>query len=115
MNLDVGYYKIKNRSRRASNTFHYLRVFIKDGKRYVQIDDDAPQEADDEMAILLESYTLIKKITYHNPIDVNNAVMTVSWNDEDSDPFELKMRNIHNFNRTMNLFPRLKKALTFKE
>ena len=115
MNLDVGYYKIKNRSRRAFNTFHYLRVFIKDGRRYVQIDDGVPQEANDEMAILLESYTLVKRRTHHKPVEVNSAVMTISWNDEDSDPFEMKMRNIHNFKRTMNLFPRLKKALSFKE
>ena len=115
MNLDVGYYKIKNRSRRASNTFHYLRVFIKDGRRYVQIDDGVPQEANDEMSILLESYTLVKRITHHNPIEVNNAVMTISWNDEDADPFEMKIRNIHNFKRTLDLFPKIKKALSFKE
>ena len=115
MNLDVGYYKIKNRSRRASNTFHYLRVFIKDGRRYVQIDHGVPQEANDEIAILLESYTLVKRITHHNPIQVNNSVMTVSWNDEDSDPFELKMRNIQTFKKALDLFPRLKKALSFKE
>ena len=113
MNLDVGYYKIKNRSRRASNTFHYLRVFIKDGRRYVQIDDGVPQEANDEMAILLESYTLVKRITHHNPVEVNNAVMTISWNDEDSDPFELRMRNIQTFKNALKLFPRLKKALNF--
>jgi len=28
MNLDPGYYKIKSKSRRASNVFHYLRVFV---------------------------------------------------------------------------------------
>ena len=39
MNLEVGYYKIKNRSRRASNEFHYLRVFIENKNKYVQIDD----------------------------------------------------------------------------
>ena len=106
MNLDVGYYKIKNRSRRASNSFHYLRVFIKGKNKYVQIDDGVPQEADDEMAILLESYKLVKRITHHNPIHVNNAVMTVSWNDEDSDPFEREMRNIQTFKKALDLFPR---------
>ena len=114
MNLDVGYYKIKNRSRRASNTFHYLRVFIKGKNKYVQIDDGVPQEANDEMAILLESYTLVKRITHRNPIHVNNAVMIVSWNDEDADPFELKMRNIQTFKKALDLFPRLKNALSFK-
>tara|TARA_X000001036_G_C19974423_1_gene519466 strand:+ start:85 stop:432 length:348 start_codon:yes stop_codon:yes gene_type:complete len=115
MNLDPGYYKIKSRSRRAFNSFHYLRVFMEGKNKYVQIDDGVPQEANEEMAILLESYTLVKRITHHNPVEVNSAVMTISWDDEDSDPFQMKMRNIHNFKRTMNLFPRLKKALSFKE
>gem|GEM_PF-5946348 len=39
MNLDIGYYKIKNRSRRASNEFHYLRVLVEGNNTYVQIDD----------------------------------------------------------------------------
>jgi len=60
-------YKIKNRSRRVSNAFHYLLVLIENKNKYVQIDDEAPQEANEEMQILLESYTLVKKITHHNP------------------------------------------------
>ena len=115
MNLDTGYYKIKIRSRRASNSFHYLRVFMKGKKKYVQIDDGIPQEANKEVSILLESYSLVKRIRRHNPIQVNNSVMTVSWNDEDGDPFELKMRNIQTFKKALDLFPRLKKALTFKK
>ena len=111
MNLDIGYYKIKNRSRRASNEFHYLRVFIEGNNKYVQIDDEEPVEANDDTQILLESYTIVKKITHHNPIEVNNAVMTVSWSDEDEDPFEMKMRNIQVFKNALNLFPRVKKAL----
>jgi hypothetical protein len=115
MNLDPGYYKIKSKSRRASNAFHYLRVFVKNKKKYVQIDDEEPIDATDEMTILLESFTLIKRITHHNPIEVSNAVMTISWSDEDSDPFEMKMRNIQTFKKALNLFPRLKKALSFKK
>ena len=104
MNLDVGYYKIKSKSRRASNAFHYLQVFVKDKKKYVQIDDEDPVEANEEMAILLESFTLIRRITHHNPIEVNNAVITISWNDEDEHPFEMKMRNIQTFKKALNLF-----------
>ena len=73
MNLVVGYYKIKNRSRRASNSFHYLRVFVEGNNKWVQIDDEEPVEANDEMTILLEPYTIIKKITHHNPVEVNRA------------------------------------------
>jgi|TARA_B110000046_G_C12977661_1_gene391884 hypothetical protein len=63
MNLEIGYYKIKNRSRKVSNQFHYLRVFLKDNNKWVQIDDEAPQDANDDVQILLESSTLVKKIT----------------------------------------------------
>ena len=114
MNLEVGYYKIKNRSRRASNEFHYLRVFIEGNNKYVQIDDEEPVEANDEMAILLEYYTLVKKITRHNPVEVNNAVMIISWSDEDEDPFEMRMRNIQTFKNALNLFPRVAKALKLR-
>ena len=115
INLDVGYYKIKNRSRRASNSFHYLRVFVEGNNKWVQIDDEEPVEANDDTQILLEPFTIIKKITHHNPIEVGNAVITVSWKDEDEDPFELKMRNIQTFKNAFKLFPRLKKALSLKE
>ena len=111
MNLDPGYYKIKSKSRRASNVFHYLRVFVENQNKWVQIDDEDPVEANDDMQILLESFTLVKRITHHNPIEVSNAVMTISWKDEDEDPFELKMRNIQTFKKALNLFPRLAKSL----
>jgi len=89
-------------------------VFIENKNKYVQIDDEEPVEANDEMAILLESYTLVKKITHHNPVDVNNAVMTISWSDEDEDPFEMRMRNIQTFKNALNLFPRVAKALKLR-
>ena len=89
-------------------------MFIENKNKYVQIDDEEPVEANDEMAILLESYTLVKKITHHNPVEVNNAVMTISWSDEDEDPFEMRMRNIQTFKKALNLFPRLAKSLGLK-
>ena len=114
MNLDPGYYKIKSKSRRSSNVFHYLRVFVESQNKWVQIDDEAPVEANDDMQILLESFTLVKRITHHNPVDVSNAVITISWSDEDSDPFVMKMRNIQTFKNAFKLFPRLAKALKLK-
>ena len=95
--------------------FPLIRKSNHDEPRWVQIDDEDPVEANDDMQILLESFTLVKRITHHNPIEVSNAVMTISWKDEDEDPFELKMRNIQTFKKALNLFPRLKKALSFKE
>ena len=91
-----------------------MRVFVKDNKKWVQIDDEEPVDASDEMTILLESYTIIKKITHHNPVEVNNAVMIISWSDEDEDPFEMRMRNIQTFKNELNLFSRVAKALKLK-
>ena len=110
MNLENGYNKIKSKSRRASNQFHYLRVFVENNNKWVQIDDEALQEANDDMQILLEFYTLVKRITHHNPVEVNNAVITISWSDEDSDPFVMKMRNIQTFKNALSLFPRIKES-----
>ena len=107
MNLEVQNQKPKQESIQCISL---LACTLENKNKYVQIDDEAPQEANEEMQILLESYTLVKKITHHNPIEVSNTVMTVSWNDED-DPFELKMRNIQTFKNAFKLFPRLAKAL----
>ena len=89
-------------------------MFIENKNKYVQIDDEEPVEANDEMAILLEFYTLVKKITQHNLVEVNNAVMTISWSDEDEDPFEMRIRNIQTFKNALNLFPRVAKALKLR-
>jgi len=69
MNLEVGCYIIKPRSGRASNKFHYLRVFIENKNKYVQIDDGTPQQANEDMQILLKSYTLVKRTIYHNSME----------------------------------------------
>ena len=69
MNLEVGCYIIKPRSGRASNKFHYLRVFIENKNKYVQIDDGIPKEANEDIQILLKSYTLVKRTIYHNSME----------------------------------------------
>jgi len=69
MNIEVGCYIIKPRSGRASNKCHYLRVFIENKNKYVQIDDGTPQQANEDMHILLKSYTLVKRTIYHNSME----------------------------------------------
>ena len=68
MNLEVGCYIIKPRSKRAFKKFHYLRVFNENKNKYVQIDDGTPQEANKDLQILLKSHVLVKRVIYHNPI-----------------------------------------------
>ena len=69
MNLEVGCYIIKPQSGRASNKCHYMRVFIENKNKYVQIDDGTPKEANEDMEILLKSYTLVKRTIYHNSME----------------------------------------------
>ena len=69
MNLEVGCYIIKPRSGRASNKCHYLRVFIKNKNKCVQIDDGNPQQLNEDMQVLLKSYTLVKRTIYHNSME----------------------------------------------
>ncbi len=69
MNLEVGCYIIKPRSGRASNKCHYLRVFIKNKNKCVQIDDGNPEQLNEDMQVLLKSYTLVKRTIYHNSME----------------------------------------------
>ena len=62
MNLEVGCYIIKPRSKRVFKKFHYLRVFEENKNKYVQIDDGTPQEASEDLQILLKSTSLSKEL-----------------------------------------------------
>ena len=111
MKIQPGYYKIKLRNRSLDDQYHYLRVFNRGNTRYIQLSNGIPQEAINCEEVLLDSYELVKQITHYHPIEVRNAIMTISWQDEDGDLFELKIRNIHALKRVFELFPRLAKAL----
>ena len=111
MKIQSGYYKIKLRGRSLDDQYHYLRVFHLDKIKFLQLSNGIPQEASSCEEALLSSYELVKQITHHNPIEVRNAIITISWQDEDGDPFQLKIRNIHALKRIFELFPRLAKAL----
>ncbi len=112
MKLDAGYYKIKSRAGYFSK-FHYLRVYIKNGKRYYQIDHGQPQEENTNEAQLLEGYEIVKKIL--NPIQVKNPCLTISFEDEDRDSFILRARNDYSFKRIITFFPRVAKALGLQQ
>ncbi|NQW27201.1 MAG: hypothetical protein HQ474_04760 [Flammeovirgaceae bacterium] len=111
MKIESGYYKIKLKGRSLDDQYHYLRVFYKNKIKYLQMSHGIPQEAENYEEGLLNSYELIKRITHHRPIEVRHATITLSWKDEDGDPFQLKVRNIHALQRVFELFPRLAKAV----
>ena len=111
MKIQSGYYKVKLRDRSLDDQYHYLRVFHKGEKKYIQLSNGIPQDAYNCEEVLLKSYELVKRITHYHPIEVCNIVITISWQDEDGDPFQLKIRNINALKRVFDLFPRLAKAL----
>ena len=111
MKIQSGYYKVKLRDRSLDDQYHYLRVFHKGKVKYIQLSNGIPQDACNCEEFLLSSYELVKRITHYHPIEVYNTIITISWQDEDGDPFQLKIRNINALKRVFDLFPRLAKAL----
>ena len=111
MKIQTGYYKIKLRNRSLDDKYHYLRVFHRGETKYIQLSNGIPQEARNCEEVLLSSYELVKRITHYHPIKVFNVIITISWQDEDGDPFQLKIGNINALKRVFDLFPRLAKAL----
>lgn len=110
MKLDPGYYKVKRRGNfLIEEHTHYLRVFYKDKKKYIQMDHGGPELAEDHEDYVMEGYILVKKIT--RPIEIRHLEVAISWSDEDGDRFKMKARNIHVLNKIFKDFPRLLKAL----
>lgn len=108
MKLETGFYKIKSK-RRLVATYHYLRVFVKQGKRYYQIDHGLPDEMDKNESYSLNGYEVVKRIL--RPIEVKNVKLSVEFEDEDGDTFILSGRNLNSVDRIFINFPRVGKAL----
>ena len=115
MRIQPGFYKIRRKSGLLLSGNHYMRVFIHERKKYIQIDHGLVAEAEKIEQEVLEDYKIIKQITISKPIQVNTPLVTVEWNDEDGDHFEMKARNIHALKSIFELFPRVAKALGFRK
>lgn len=108
MRIEPGYYKVEIKEGYFRSRYHYLRVFVKNQKKYLQLDHGIPEPAENSEENFIQSYVLVKRIT--KPIEVINPRVTVRWRDEDGHEFEMAARNSHLLDRIFELFPRLKKA-----
>lgn len=109
MKIEPGYYKVKGRGGfLGKQTSHYLRVYYKGKKKYLQFDHGLPTAAEDNEEDVIHGYTIIKKVT--RPIEVNKLKVSVEWQDEDGDAFSMQARNSVTFDRIFKFFPRVFKA-----
>lgn len=108
MKIDPGYYKIRHKESHFGKNVQYMRVFVKEGVKYFQIDHGSEEKAADREEDIAACYDILKRIT--KPITINRLSLTLNWTDEDGDEFKLTARNSYVLNRIFELFPRLKKA-----
>lgn len=108
MKFDLGYYKVKIEKGYFGSSFHYMRVFVKEKVRYIQMDHGLPQRADKCEEEMIQRYKLIKKIT--KPVEINQLKVMVKWKDEDGDEFTLIAKDNYVLYRIFELFPRLAKV-----
>lgn len=107
MKLEPGFYKIKLKNG-AFGTFHYLRVFYKNGEHFYQLDHGIPETVKGKLDdTVLDNSRIVKKIS--KPITVNNIKTTVAFEDEDGDSFEFTARNLQSLKRIFSEFPRVAK------
>ena len=110
--MEPGFYKIRI-SNGAFGTFHYLRVFNKNGEVLYQLDHGIPERVKGKLdETVLDTARIVKKI--FKPITVNNIKTTVAFEDEDGDSYEFRARNILSLKRIFSEFPRVAKEFGMK-
>lgn len=105
--METGYYKIRKEKGYFGTSTHYMRVYVKDRKKYIQIDHQYPQEAERVESQIAEQYVVVKKLI--KPVEYHRIRMTLTWEDEDGDRFKFEMRNHAVLDAIFQAFPRLKK------
>ena len=71
-----------------------------------------PQHLDgDYMKYVNEEMTIVKKITIHNPIEVNNPKVSIQWMDEDRHTHTMTTSSIYGLVQIFEHFPRVAEAL----
>ncbi|MEO9801979.1 MAG: hypothetical protein ABJF04_01970 [Reichenbachiella sp.] len=111
MTLEPGYYKLK-RGSSIMATYHFLRVYLKDGKKYYLLDHMTEQSVRRETAgdMHAEGYTIIKKYPPNNGPKYNKVKAKIQFEDEEGCQFEMVARSGVVLEYIFKLFPRLKKG-----
>lgn len=110
MTLDPGYYKLK-RGTTMFSSYHFLRVFIKDGNKYFQLDHGIEELVHKNTARDLHDhgYQIEKKYTRLSPPQYNKVRARIEFEDEEGCKYELVASNGFVLDHIFRLFPRLKK------
>lgn len=111
MRIEPGYYKIRRKGYYLEGRYHYLRVYVKNRKKFLLMDNEEPTEAEKCEQDIIQEYEIVKRLTPGNPIEVHRAEIALTWQDEDGDSYRMPARNIHVFFKILKLFPRVAKAL----
>ncbi len=104
MKLESGLYKISDR-RKPFPIMHLLKVFVKDGKKFYQIDNEIPQAVDRYGVMYLDGFQMIRKL--HRPLEIKKARITITWYDQEDDRYETVMTNVQVLRRLFQEFPEI--------
>lgn len=108
MKFKPGYYIIKERW--SPLTYHYVWVFVKNGKQYMQIDLQQPFEAELIERKEMDIYEIDVKLSRHRPIQIEDPSIKIEWHDG-SRAFSWKVRSFSSLVAAFNHYPRIAKPL----
>lgn len=111
MKLAPGYYEVV-RGKQFQKEYHLMRVWIEDGKRFVQLDHNYPQELnDDDERWLVQDYQVHRQFSNRQPIEIVSPKVTFQFSLNGGGEHKMTARNWHQVMRILEQFPRLKKSI----
>lgn len=111
MKIPPGYYEVV-RGAKFEKEFHLMRVWVKDGKKFVQLDHNLPQELNDEdERWLVQDYQIHRQFTNRKPIEIVSPKVIIQFSLTGGGSHKMIARNWHQVVRILEQFPRLKRAL----
>lgn len=110
MNLETGVYKIKGRG--VMSKCHYLLVFYQDSAKYYQLDAEVAQPCEENGRIPLDGLKVLKKLG--RPLLVKKVKLTLEWEDDDGDAYEMPMRDLQLLRRLFTEYPEIARAFGSK-
>ncbi len=84
---------------------HFLKVFIRDGRKYYQIDNELPQQVDSYGVMYLDGFQMIGRL--HRPLNISKVRITITWYDSAGDRYETTMSNVQVLRRLFQEYPEI--------
>jgi len=113
MRIEPGYYKVR-RGRRLDISYHFLKVWVEKGQKYLQIDHGLPQVlSHEEENYFIRDSEIIKRYNHQHPIIVESPRIIFAFM-ESGHSHQMEARNWAVVERILEQFPRLWKAIRMK-